>query len=175
MKILEYKTLYRLLGMLLALFLFSSCNEGISPAPEIQQPGFSGTISFIGEWPAGISRTHIVLFKDALQDSSDFNAFNLRFVSNEIPFGTSIFIYNSITDLLVGNVQPGEYFYLAVAQSKTTDISFNRSDWFVVGLFTQTGNPGEPAKLVIPTNRFVENINIVCDFDNPPPQPPGGN
>lgn len=156
-------------------FFFQSCNEGISPEPEYAQPGFGGTISFTGDWASDVARTHIVLFKDALEDSSDFNAFNLRFVSNEIPYGVANFSYSSITDLLAGNIEPGEYAYLAVAQSNTPTISFSRKDWYIVGLYASSQNPNEAAKLIIPQNKFIGDINIVCDFNNPPPQPPGGN
>lgn len=154
--------------------LSASCNKGISPEPEFVETGFGGTIYFFGEWPEGVERTHLVLFKDPLIDSTDFSAVNLRFVSNEIPYGSTEFKYSSISDILIGNIQPGEYAYLAVAQSDTQELSFLRKDWYVVGLYSISGSPDVPAKLIIPPNTFVNNIDIICDFNNPPPQPPGG-
>jgi len=163
----------RLLSILLIPVLFS-CSHGIEPAPEVtQEPGFSGTIYFKGAWPDSIIQTRIVLFKDPLLSSADFNAFNLRYVSEMIPENTTEYTYNTLSDLSsVANIEPGEYSYLAVAQS-TAFASFSRSDWVVVGLYTIPPDTLNPAKLKIPPNTFLTNINIYCDFDNPPIQPPG--
>jgi hypothetical protein len=149
-----------------------SCGEGIAPEP-IVQTGFSGTISFVGNWPQGITRTHIVVFKDPLLSAGDFNAFNLKFVSIEIPFGSTVFNYNS-ADTGVVPISEGEYSYIAVAQQKTPNVSLNRKDWSVVGVYYAGGDTSKPGKLIIPENTLVKNINIICDFNNPPPQPPGG-
>jgi hypothetical protein len=161
---------------LLILFSFAvlnlSCGEGIAPEP-IVQTGFSGTVTFIGGWPTGVTRTHIVVFKDPLLTAGDFNAFNLKFVSAEIPFGSSGFNYNSV-DTAVVKIGEGEFSYVAVAQQKTPNVSLNRKDWFVVGLYYAGGDTTKPGKLIIPQNTLVRGINIKCDFNNPPPQPPGG-
>ncbi len=161
---------YFLFILFLALNL--SCGEGIAPEPIIQT-GFSGTVSFVGNWPQGITRTHIVVFKDPLLTAGDFNAFNLKFVSVEIPFGSSVFDYNSV-DTAVVKISEGEFSYVAVAQQKTANVSLNRKDWFVVGVYYASGNTSKPGTLTIPKNTLVKNINIICDFDNPPIQPPGG-
>jgi hypothetical protein len=153
-------------------FFILSCGEGIAPEP-IVQTGFSGTITFIGDWPAGVTRTHIVVFKDPLLSAGNFNAFNLKFVSVEIPYGSASFSYNS-ADTSVVPISEGEYFYVAVAQQKTPTVSLNRKDWYVVGVYYAGGDTTKPGKLIIPNNTLVQNINIICDFNNPPPQPPGG-
>jgi len=152
--------------------IYYSCGEGIAPEP-ITQTGFSGTITFIGDWPAGVTRTHIVVFKDPLLTAGDFNAFNLKFVSIEIPYGSTVFNYNS-ADTSVIKINEGEYSYIAVAQQKTASVSLNRKDWFVVGVYYAGGDTTKPGKLVIPQNTLVKGINIICDFNNPPIQPPGG-
>lgn len=149
-----------------------SCGEGIAPEP-ITQTGFSGTITFLGNWPAGITRTHIVVFKDPLLTVADFSALNLKFVSVEIPYGGNSFYFNS-ADTAIVKIGEGEFSYVAVAQQKTLNVSLNRKDWFVVGVYYAGGDTTKPGKLVIPQNTLVKNINIICDFDNPPPQPPGG-
>ena len=157
------------------IILLYGCNKGISPEPEVEQePGFSGTITFIGQWPDGITRTHVVVFKNPLNLPSDFSAFNLRYVSLEIPYGTTIYNYNSFDSNSVSSVVAGDYSYIAVAQSKTPNLSLNRVDWFVVGVYYTNGDTSTPGKLIIPPNTLIQNINITCDFNNPPPQPPGG-
>jgi len=156
-----------------------ACDHGIEPKPIVSEPpGFSGTITFSGEWPDSITRTHIVVFKDPLLSASDFNIFNLKFVSNEIPFGTRTYEYSSRDSSFVpgtGLFEPGSYAYVAVAQQFTENLSLLRRDWFVAGVYYANGDTTQPGTMVIPDSTFVQFINITCDFDNPPPQPPGGN
>ena len=150
----------------------ASCNEGIAPLEEGIDPGFSGTITFMGEWPTDIYDTYIVLFKNALEEASDFSIINLQYVSESIPSGTTLYEYNTLLNVTLGEVEAGTYEYLAVAQLKTPELSLNRSDWVVVGVYFTGGDFVNPATLVVPQNSFLENINITCDFNNPPPQPP---
>ena len=156
-----------------------SCDHGIEPKPIVAEPpGFGGTITFSGEWPDSITRTHIVVFKDPLLSASDFNIFNLKFVSNEIPFGTRTYVYSSRDSSFVpgtGLFEPGTYAYVAVAQQFTENLSLLRRDWFVAGVYYANGDTTQPGTLVIPDSTFIQFINITCDFNNPPPQPPGGN
>lgn len=163
---------YFLLVLIVFSIIYFSCGEGIAPEP-ISITGFSGTITFVGDWPAGITRTHIVVFKDPLLATGDFNALNLKFVSVEIPYGSSAFNYNSV-DTAVVPIGEGEFSYVAVAQQTTTNVSLNRKDWFVVGVYYAGGDTTKPGKLIIPQNTLVKGINIICDFNNPPIQPPGG-
>jgi hypothetical protein len=163
---------------IILLFLFISCDQGIEPKPISEPTGFSGEVTFIGDWPIGIQRTHIVVFKNPLLSESDFNVFNLKYVSAEIPNGTQFYTYSTLDSSIVpeeGYLNPGEYSYIAVAQSKSEEVSLNRSDWFVSGLYFSPGDSTKPGKIIITEGTILENIQIVCDFDNPPPQPPGGN
>lgn len=155
-------------------FVAVSCNHGIEPAPEINvEPGFSGTVYFNGTWPDDILQTRIVLFKEPLLSAEDFNTLNLRYISEIIPKDTKEYNYTTLSeDAALANIESGEYAYLAVAQSKAL-FSLSRQDWFVVGIYTIPPDTVNPAKLIIPENRFLKNINIKCDFDNPPIQPPG--
>jgi hypothetical protein len=160
---------------LLILGLTAGCDGGISPEPAPPvEPGFSGTVTFVGEWPSDITQTNIVLFKDPLLSDADFNVFNLRYISNSIPNGSTTFEFDSRSNFLIANIEPGEYAYLAVAQSKTPELSLQRKDWFVTGVYYAGGDTTQPGTLVIPEATFVSGISIICDFDNPPPQPPGG-
>ena len=172
------KSAIKYIGSLLIVFVFLTCDKGIEPKEDTEPRGFSGTITFIGEWPAGIKRTHIVLFKDPLNSTADFNILNIKYVSLEIPNGSQSYNYNTTEPAVLpesGYLDTGEYSYLAVGQSETEDLSLNRSDWFVAGLYFSEGDSTKPGKITVSSGVITENVNIVCDFDNPPPQPPGGN
>ncbi len=160
----------------LAAFLYNGCDKGIAPEPEIpkeEQAGFSGKITFLGQWPDGVQRTHLVVFENPLLSAADFNVFNLKFVGPEIPYGTTEFNYNSVDSFYV-EIGAGEYAYVAVAQSKAEELSLNRVDWYVVGVYYANNDTTQPGKLVIPEKTLVKGIDIICDYENPPPQPPGG-
>lgn len=159
--------------------LLYSCDHGISPERTSQEvTGFSGKITFVGPWPDSIKRTHIVVFKDPILSSKDFNILNIKFISREIPFGTSVYYYSSKDSSVIPGTEvfaPGEYAYVAVAQQASDELVLVRSAWFVAGVYYTSGDRSQPGKLIIPEDTFVRNIDIVCDFNNPPPQPPGGN
>jgi hypothetical protein len=156
------------------IILLFSCDKGIAPDPGKVDPGFSGTLTFIGEWPGNVTATHLVLFKEPLLSEDDFSADNLIYISEEITFGATEYDYNTLENSLLGNVVPGEYAYLAVAQTTSLFISLSREAWRVVGVYYNNGDTGQPGRLVIPDNTFVTEIDITCDFNNPPEQPPGG-
>jgi hypothetical protein len=156
--------------LIIVLFYIYGCNKGLGPVSET---GFSGTITFVGNWPEGITRTHIVVFKNELKTPIDFSLINLKYISLGIPYGVKTFKFKS-TDSSYIPIGSGTYEYVAVVQSKTPDLSIIRSDWFVAGVYYTNGDTSKPGILEIPENTLVENINIVCDFNNPPPQPPGG-
>lgn len=166
------------IAILLAVFLLISCDEGIEPYPEPVDPentGIAGTVNFIGTWHSGIARTHIVLFKNAILSEADFFPPNLSYVSNEIDSGTVVLEYDSRTNnLLDVNIAPGTYRYIVVAQSTKDALSLDRKDWFVVGVFYAPNDNTKPGSIIVNEGRMTENVDITCDFDNPPPQPPGG-
>jgi hypothetical protein len=162
--------------VLISILILSNCGGGIEPEPEIpkeERAGFSGTIYFKGEWNPAVKRTHLVVFKDPLNSAADFNIFNLKFVSLEIPYETQEYSYNS-TDSAYVPISAGEYSYVAVAQSLAEELSLDRKDWFVAGVYYAEGDTINPDRLVIPEKTLIKGIDIICDFDNPPPQPPGG-
>jgi hypothetical protein len=158
--------------------IISGCDGGISPTSadnSIMQPGFSGTITFKGTWPDSVTQTYLVVFQNELKSLSDFNILNLKFVSLGIPFGSTSFNFSSLDSAYLpqqGHLADGEYDYVAVAQLTSPTISVNRKDWRVAGVYYANNDYSHPGKLVIPPNTMVRNINIICDFNNPPPQPP---
>jgi hypothetical protein len=163
--------LKNLITLVFLILLVDGCNKGLSPISADQKAGFSGTITFLGTWPEGITRTHLVVFEKELKSPSDFNIFNLKYVSLEIPYGVKIYNYNSIDSSYIP-INEGTYEYVAVVQSKTPEFSPYRSDWFVAGIYYANGDTSSPGILQIPEKTLIRNINIVCNFNHPPPQPP---
>jgi hypothetical protein len=157
----------------LLIFLISEgCDKGIEPRPADEIPGFGGRITFVGTWPDSIRRTFIVAFDSLLESPDDFSLYNLKFISDSIPSGVNYFDYDSRINPIVP-VASGNYAYLIVVQQKTPNISLDRKDWIVSGVYYTLGDTTHPGELTIPDKSFVKNINIWCDFNNPPPQPPG--
>ena len=116
----------------------------------------------------------MVVFNHFIQSSTDFPPPNLSFVVDSIPFGCKTFSYNSINNNFISllQVSPGDYKYIIVAQSKTPDISLDRKDWVVVGVYTSSGDQSKPGTMTIRDGMITTGININVDFNNPPPQPP---
>lgn len=156
------------------ILLINGCDTGIEPGEPIVPGGFSGTVAFTGTWPTGVKRTHVVVFKNPIQKTEDFFLPNLSFVVDSIPYNSNTFNYNSLANSFVNILQlwPGEYKYVVVAQSNTPEISFQRKDWWVVGVFCLNNDQSKPASLLIRSGQITPNVNINVDFNNPPPQPP---
>lgn len=165
--------------ILIILLINYSCDHGISPLPE--QPevsGFEGTIFFVSPWPDSIKRTHLVIFKNPLLEPSDFVITNIKFISNEIPFGVQSYHFSSLDSAIIPPLpepfEPGEYAYVAVAHQTTDEISLARKDWFVSGVYYTNNDTTKPGVLVIQENKITRNVNIRVDFNHLPTQPPGG-
>lgn len=158
----------------LFLLIFAGCDGGIAPLPDEGKAGFSGTITFVGDWPEGVTRTHLVAFKKEIFTLDDFLPPNLSYASDEIPYGITITDYKTDENSVL-EISPGTYEYIVVAQSKTPSFSLSRNDWFVSGVYYAGGDTTKPGTLTLTAGRMISGINILCDFNNPPPQPPGGN
>ncbi len=172
------KILYKYLLIFLQLVLLVSCDKGIAPATveeENQTAGFSGTITFVGTWPDSVKWTLLVVFKEPLSSPESFNVLNVGYIGHPIPTGTSVYNYSTLVDTGFIPITAGSYSYIAVAQSKNPNLTVNRNDWKVVGVYYANNDTTKPGALNIPNNTLVGNINIECNFNNPPPQPPGGN
>jgi len=164
-----------LLSFILMGLVFVSCDKGLSPDLAEKKSGFGGTVTFSGDWDPSISQTHVVVFKNPLLSISDFNVFNLGFVSEVIPNGSQSYQYSTNDEnYLISTIEAGQYSYIGVAQSLRDTITLNRKDWIVVGLYYTRGNDTLPGVLTLPKDSFIDNVDILCDFNNPPPQPPGG-
>lgn len=155
----------------------TSCDSdhGIAPKPVLNSFGFGGNIVFYGSWPDSIKRMYLV----ALKDTGNFVVTNFRYVSLELPLGVPALPFSSLDSAYVPLVPdenpPSNYHYVVVVQQSTDSLSWRRKDWFVTGIYYENNDTTVPGTLTIPENTFVNNINIYCDFNNPPNQPPGGN
>jgi hypothetical protein len=166
----------RVLIILIVSISAIQCGKGIEPEPEMREAGFGGMIFFSGDWPENVTRTHIVAFKNPLNNGADFNAFNLGYVSFEIPYGVTEFRYSTLDSSLFPineELKPGTYSYVAVAQQTTEELTLNRADWYVTGIYLQPESDSIPGVISFQEGEFLDNVNIYCDFASPPPQPPG--
>jgi len=178
------KTKIRFLSIIIVCFfmILVSCDSenGIAPKPIVEQEfGFGGNIVFYGAWPDSIRRIILVVFKDPLINPNDFVITNIGFLSFELPLGVQTYRYSSLDSAIISlipeDIPPSVYHYVAVAQQSTDELSLSRKDWFVTGVYYADGDTTTPGVLTIPQDTFINNINMYCDFENPPPQPPGGN
>ena len=161
--------------LLISLLIFIACNKGIEPEPESIEVGFSGTITFIGEWDSTITSTNIVLFRKPILSAANFSITNINYASEVIPFGVKTYNFNTTQNSPVLNtIEPGEYAYLAVAQTREANIVLTRSAWVVAGIYVPENDSSKAGRIIVSENEFLTNVNIICDFNNPPPQPPGG-
>lgn len=173
----QMKRLFLILLLLTLTILTSRCDKGIEPNPiHVSKPGFEGTVTFTGNWPDSVKLTLLVVFKNRLVTDQDFFPPNLSFAIGPIPNGTADYPYNSDDNSYstLFTLAPGQYNYVVVAQSTKEEISLDRKDWFIVGVYCVNGDQSQPKTLIIEDGKRTQNVNINVDFNNPPPQPPGG-
>ncbi len=174
------KKLFLILILVSLIFTTNSCDKGIEPNPppvsSSEKTGFGGTVTFNGTWPDSVKLTLLVIFKNQLVTDQDFGLPNLSFVVGSISNGTTEYIYNSDDNSYSSlfTLQPGQYNYVVVAQSTKETISLDRKDWFIAGVYCVNGDQSQPVSLIIDEGKRTQDININVDFNNPPPQPPGG-
>ena len=147
---------------ILSLFILS-CDHGLKPSGEkIQKPGFGGTIYFKGSWPDTVYEVRVVAFRiyppedianEILQGRAKF--------TDELPLNVPSTDYKLFTE-------PGEWQYVITAMRYGEDIL---KDWMVIGVYDETPEDTIPTPVFVPENKFVRGIDMVCDFENPPPQP----
>ncbi|PKL84238.1 MAG: hypothetical protein CVV24_00745 [Ignavibacteriae bacterium HGW-Ignavibacteriae-3] len=177
------KNLLAAAALLASLIIITGCNKGIEPEPERVVPpgetGFSGKITFEGSWPPGVTRTHLFVFKNAIQSAADFSFLNLSAVIDPVPYGSTQFNYDSIEMNYIEHaflpefkIQPGEHRYVIVAQSNNPEISFARGDWVIVGVYCIGGDQSKPRSLICNEGSITAGVDINVNFNNPPPQPP---
>ncbi len=156
------------------LVVLPGCDHGLEPTRPVQ-PGFQGTISFRGTWPADTLEMRLI----ASQVWRPFNSFsdiiallvNTDSVKvypppsdNGLPMGRDSLVYNF-------TVPPSTYRYVALALRFGTNYF---ADWRIIGVYDGMNGSQIPAELVVPADRIVSGADILVDFNNPPPQPFAG-
>ena len=159
--------------LLVIIISLASCDKGIEPYPDktvMGETGFEGKVTFIGDWPEGITRTYLVVFTEP----SKFDVNTLYFLIGPIPYGTREYNYNSTDNNsgLIPKLEVRDYPYVIVAQSKTEVLSLTREDWTVAGIYFNDGETTTPGLLKIEQGKITTGVDIICDFNNPPVQPP---
>lgn len=161
------------LTLLLIVSLLSvGCEEeGLNPN-EFQEPGFSGTITFIGSIPPrdSIDDLRIVAVPYYPVDTTVADLIDKILNKQIIPFS------NSLSDKVSANssvqyetfVKPQTYYYVAVAQLYGTNIF---QDWRVVSIYGHTPSHPDPLPVIVVDGEMKKNINFTVDFYNLPPQP----
>ncbi|MFB3056293.1 MAG: hypothetical protein ACE1ZQ_03910, partial [Ignavibacteriaceae bacterium] len=153
------RTQIKILSIIIVCFfmVLVSCDSdhGIAPKPIPEQEfGFSGNIVFFGAWPDSVKRIILVVFKDPLINPGDFVLTNIGFLSFELPIGVQTYQYSSLDSALIPLIQdditPSVYNYVAVVQQSTDELSLDRRDWFVTGVYYANGDTTAPGVLTIP-------------------------
>lgn len=111
----------------------------------------SGTIDFVGDWPANTFITALIM----LRDISDLNGIPPVLVF--VPIGAEQFSYNS-------GISPGTYNTIAVAWLPLGPFDFSKIKF--LGVYEDPDNPGEQGKLVVEDNMTITGIDITADFAN---------
>jgi len=154
------------------LFL-SSCDHGISPRLKPERTGFSGTVIFKGAWPSDVYQTRIVGFRDTIRSSLDFTILNIAFLSDTIPYGISLYEYESDNPKHIFKPGAGDVLrYIVVAQAIVPNPSPIREHWRVAGIYFSPIDSTKYGTVEIVKGTLVKNIDIIVDFNNPPNQPP---
>jgi hypothetical protein len=144
------------------LWALSACDHGLEPPPAVK-PGFSGRITYVGNWPPAdsIYLLAVVAFKtfpptNILADILSGNAVYDTSLSRNVESQD----YQILTD-------PATFQYIVVAQQYGPDIF---SQWRVIGVYSDNPSQGTPKSVVISPEMFVTGIDITVDFDHLPPQ-----
>jgi len=156
-------------GVLLLAMTVGGCTHGLEPI--LEQPGFGGTIHFSSPWPPdSFNNVRVVAF----------NNYPPQNIINEILGGLAK-VYPPITGS--GLQTPADsvsysftldsatvFKYVAVVMQDGSNIY---ADWKVIGAYGYSHGAGSPDSVTIPSNTYVNGINIDVDFANTPPTPPG--
>jgi hypothetical protein len=164
-----------LLFLLVIVAIVEGCDGGLAPLPPAK-PGFSGTVYFeSATWPPPDSVVNLWLFVSRIYPLDSAKVFN-GLINGSI----SVFPApdtSSITDprTPVSSVSyeyplsAGQYLYAGVIQRLRSD--FNIRSFRVIGVYSEQGQPAQPATFEVPAQGIVSGIDIFVNFDQPPTQP----
>lgn len=165
-----------------SLFLFiaavlvtvTSCNEGLTPPPEVK-PGIAGAVMYEpgSPWPSTDSLQGLWLFA-SLEYPIDSN----RVITGVLIEPRFIFLYPSLGESLpyfVDSTQfffelpTGQYRYVGVIQQLRSDLVV--SSFRIVGMLEDPTTPGSPLTVEVRRGAVVSGLRLRVDFLSPPVQP----
>jgi hypothetical protein len=160
-------------GCCLAVGVLVSCDKGLEPAPAepaIAPGSFSGLLTFVN-WQAVDSLYDIRLVAFTVFPPPDI--IDEVLASRAIvypPLVTGGALTTRGTDSLFYTVPAGAkpYPYVVIALQTGPDL-FN--DWIPVGQYDLDTNLTVPSPVVVHPGEDTPDINILVDFENPPPFP----
>ncbi len=146
--------------------LVTGCDNGLSPDLASIDPGFSGTLRVVSDFPPpdSVRDLRVVAFKVYPPKDIVFEVLSGRAVFSESLKADSVVIPYIVQ-------QPGiegKYPYVVVARQYGPDVM---NDWHVVGVYTKTNDPKKPDGIIIKPNQVTKGIDITIDFYHLPPQP----
>lgn len=156
--------------LLIVSLLAAGCDEeGLNP-DEFQEPGFSGTITFVGTIPPrdSIDDLRVVAVPYYPVDTTVAELIT-KILNQTIPYS------GSLSDQVAANttiryemfVKPDTFKYVAVAQLFNSANPFQ--DWRVVSIYGNSAT--NPSPVVVIDGEMKKNINFTVDFYKLPPQP----
>lgn len=181
------------LVLLLSLIIvaYAGCDQGLAPLnippPDPNAPtGFGGVIYF-RNWPPRdsvdivVQELRLAAFKRAPRDTTGiFYEYLIGNVLIYPPVGTTAFAKRDSLGNLRDSIHyaiyfrpgvdslPATYTYIALAWRDGPNVL---ADWRPAGLYTTQPGTFNPGRITVKKNIFLRNIDIHCDFRNPPPRP----
>ncbi len=149
------------------LVFLASCDEGLTPDPiDNTVPGLGGLVTVVSAWPPAdsVRDLRIVAFRN----------YPPRDILTEVLGGTAIFSdqlqYDSSRQVyrIVGEELQGAFAYVVAAQQFGDNLF---QDWRVVGVYTLSGDVNLPSPVDLEAGRYIDDVDILVDFNNLPPQP----
>lgn len=178
--------------LIVLLLAYSGCDKGLVPPPPVPPidpnapTGFGGIIRF-RNWPPldsvdlVVQELRIAAFKDAPVDTSGLFFELVR--GNIIiypPIGSTAYAKRDSAGRLRDSIHyaifftperdslPRSFSYIAMAWRYGTNFF---TDWRPAGLYTTQPGTFIPGRITVRKNVFIPNVDINCDFRNPPPRP----
>lgn len=152
-----------ILGFLITVLLLS-CDHGLAPTPPSPtDTGFSGRVTFIGEWPQDTKECWIVVLKEMPTTPSQAAMFILQAPKDSIPKFVSHYDYTFY-------VPEGEYKIVFVALLRYGQFWGLNS---VVGVYFENGDSSACGLVRVREGKITRNININVDFNHIPVPIPG--
>ncbi len=129
--------------------------EGVSMAVDLSRVNrtstVSGTIDFIGDWPANTFVTALIM----LRDFNDLNGIPPVLVF--IPTDSEQFTFAT-------GISPATYTIIAVVWLPLGDFDLTKLRF--LGVYENPAEPGEAGQIVVQDSVRISNINITADFTN---------